>query len=101
MTWTSPLALWPFRRSPAPTTCAEAGRTGALVKAERERDRIRAKAIAMADSMGRPEMADPLRKCSRIIDPLERGALQSPRVHPAREGSGSPAPLSHITTKGA
>src|SRR3546814_12303702 len=44
--------------------------------------------------MGRPEMADPLRKCSRIIDPLERGALQSPRVPPAREGSGSPAPLS-------
>lgn len=66
MTWTSPLALWPFRRSPAPTTCAEAGRTGALVKAERERDRIRAKAIAMAASMGKPELADPLRKCGRL-----------------------------------
>lgn len=95
MTWTSPLALWPFRARRAATTCAEAGREGARIRHDRERDRIRAKAIALADGIGRPELADPLRKCSRLIEPLERGALQSPRVHPAREGSGSPAPLSH------
>jgi hypothetical protein len=62
MTWTSPLALWPFRRSPAPVTCAEAGRTGAMVKVERERARIRAKTIALAEHIGQPELAAPLRK---------------------------------------
>lgn len=58
MTWTSPLALWPFRRSPAPTTCAEAGRTGAMVKAERERARIRAKTIDIANRIGRPDLVE-------------------------------------------
>ncbi|AJA07432.1 hypothetical protein SKP52_02485 [Sphingopyxis fribergensis] len=46
---------WPFtRRRPAPTTCAEAGRTGALIKADRERAAVRAKARAMCARMGKP-----------------------------------------------
>lgn len=53
--------IWPFaRRRPAPTTCAEAGRTGALVKADREREKIRATTIALAKQIGRPELAEPL-----------------------------------------
>lgn len=53
--------IWPFnRRHPASTTCAEAGRTGALVKADRERAKIRAATIALAHQIGRPELAAPL-----------------------------------------
>jgi len=53
--------IWPFtRRRPAPTTCAEAGRLGNLVRHDRERAKIRATTIALAKHIGRPELAAPL-----------------------------------------
>jgi len=55
--------IWPFtHRRPAPTTCAEAGRTGALVKADRERAKIRETTIALAKQIGRPDLAAPLQQ---------------------------------------
>ncbi|HEV7340851.1 MAG TPA: hypothetical protein VGN68_04395 [Sphingopyxis sp.] len=45
----------------APVTCAEAGRSGNIVRHDRERAKIRAATIALAEKIGRPDLADPLR----------------------------------------
>lgn len=47
--------------APTPTTCAEAGRGGYIVRHDRERDKIRKATIALAEKIGRPELAEPLR----------------------------------------
>ena len=53
-------AVW--RRKPSvPMTCAEAGRGGYIVRHDRERAKIRETTIALAEKIGRPELADPLR----------------------------------------
>ncbi|ALJ12613.1 hypothetical protein [Sphingopyxis macrogoltabida] len=49
-----------FRR-PQPVTCADAGRLGNLVRHEKERAKIRAKTIALAEQIGKPELAEPLK----------------------------------------
>lgn len=49
-----------FRRRPAPTTCADAGRLGNIVRHDRERAKIRKATIALAHQIGRPELAAPL-----------------------------------------
>lgn len=49
------LILTRFRRRAM--TCAEAGRTGAIVKSERERAKIRQTTIALARSIGRHDLA--------------------------------------------
>ena len=46
---------------PPPITCAEAGRGGYIVRHDRERAKIRATAIALAEKIGRPDLAKPLR----------------------------------------
>lgn len=46
---------------PAPMTCAEAGRGGYVVRHQREREKIRATTIRLAEKIGRPELAEPLR----------------------------------------
>ena len=54
-----------FRRrkpaSPRAITCAEAGRDGYIVRHDRERAKIRETTIALAEQIGRPELAEPLR----------------------------------------
>jgi len=47
--------------TPPPITCAEAGRGGYIVRHDRERAKIRETTIALAEKIGRPELADPLR----------------------------------------
>lgn len=54
------------RREPAsssspPVTCAEAGRGGYIVRHDRERAKIRETTIALAEKIGRPDLAEPLR----------------------------------------
>ena len=51
----------PAASAPAPVTCAEAGRGGYIVRSQRERDKIRKTTIALAEKIGRPELAEPLR----------------------------------------
>lgn len=52
-----------FRRTAtaAPTSCAEAGRAGYIVRHDRERAKIRETTIALAEQIGRPELAERLR----------------------------------------
>lgn len=54
--------IWPFtrRQPPTPTTCADAGRLGNMVRHDRERAKIRATTIALARHIGKPELAAPL-----------------------------------------
>jgi hypothetical protein len=46
---------------PPPITCAEAGRGGYIVRHDRERAKIRTTTIALAEKIGRPELAERLR----------------------------------------
>ena len=46
---------------PPPITCAEAGRGGYIVRHDRERAKIRAATIVLAEKIGRPDLAKPLR----------------------------------------
>lgn len=46
---------------PAPVTCAEAGRGGYIVRHDRERAKIRETTIALAEKIGRPDLAEKLR----------------------------------------
>lgn len=48
-------------RRPAPVTCAEAGRGGYIVRHDRERAKIRETTIALAEKIGRPDLAERLR----------------------------------------
>lgn len=48
-------------KAPAPVTCAEAGRGGYIVRHDRERAKIRETTIALAEKIGRPDLAEPLR----------------------------------------
>lgn len=50
-----------FRDSDAPVTCAEAGRGGYIVRHDRERAKIRDTTIALAEKIGRPDLAERLR----------------------------------------
>ncbi len=45
----------------APVTCAEAGRGGYIVRHAQERAKIRETTIALAEQIGRPDLAEPLR----------------------------------------
>lgn len=51
----------PAASAPAPVTCAEAGRGGYIVRHDRERAKIRATTIELAEKIGRPDLAKPLR----------------------------------------
>lgn len=51
----------PAASAPAPVTCAEAGRGGYIVRHDRERAKIRATTIALAENIGRPDLEKPLR----------------------------------------
>lgn len=46
---------------PAPMTCAEAGAAGYVVRRTQERAKIRETTIALAEKIGRPDLAEPLR----------------------------------------
>lgn len=48
------------QRAP-PVTCSEAGRGGYIVRHDRERAKIRETTIKLAEQIGQPEKADPLR----------------------------------------
>jgi hypothetical protein len=50
-----------FRRRAQPMTCADAGRVGYHTRRQLERDKIRAATIALAEQIGRPELAERLR----------------------------------------
>lgn len=55
--------IWPFarkRRDTAATTCADAGRKGALTAHENHRAKVRQTAVDLAHAMGRPDLAEPL-----------------------------------------
>jgi len=56
-----PGKLSPIVSEPAPVTCAEAGRGGYIVRHDRERAKIRETTIALAEKIGRPDLAEPLR----------------------------------------
>lgn len=61
--------IWPLNRKarkPAPITCADAGRLGALTVHQNHRAKVRQTAIDLAHSIGRPDLADRVSKFQQV-----------------------------------